>query len=295
MESLDLDIKNYTLNDLYTLFNIDDNILNVNSLKKAKQMVLKIHPDKSNLESKYFLFFSNAYKKLYSIYEFQNKSTNKKLNYDAEDSENNIILNKLFEKNKKLKDPKNFNKWFNDQFDKHKLNTENDIGYGEWLKTDEGVYHTTSVSQTTLQEEFEKQKKQIQSLTVYNGISESFSSNLGGTVLGQMDDFSSGIFDGGGLQYQDLRKAHLETVIPITRDDYNSMPKFNSTQEYKAFRDQQNIIPLTEKESLDKLRFNNDKLEEESANLAFYYAKQNEDALKQNDDFWAGLKRITNR
>ena len=295
MESMDLEINNYTLEDLYRLFNIEDNILDFESLKKAKQIVLKIHPDKSNLESKYFLFFSNAYKKLYSIYEFQNKSTNKKLNYDTEDSENNTILNKLFEKNKKLKDPTNFNKWFNDQFDKHKLNTENDIGYGDWLKTDEGIFNTSSVSQTTLQEEFEKHKKQIQSLTVYNGITDSFSCNLGGTILGKMDDFSSGIFDGCGLQYQDLRKAHLETVIPITKDDFDAMPKFNSTQEYKNFRDNQNIIPLSEKDSLDKLRFTNNKLEEESANLAFYYAQQNEDALKQKDNFWAGLKRITNR
>ena len=36
-----------------------------------------MHPDKSHLDSKYFLFFSKAYKRLYSIYDFQNKSSNK--------------------------------------------------------------------------------------------------------------------------------------------------------------------------------------------------------------------------
>ena len=72
---LDLNIDNYTLNDLYNLFNVS--YLDEPSLKTAKQIVLKMHPDKSQLDSKYFLFFSKAYKRLFSIYEFQNKSTNK--------------------------------------------------------------------------------------------------------------------------------------------------------------------------------------------------------------------------
>ena len=295
MESIDLDIQNYNLQDLYHLFNIEDNILDVESLKKAKQIALKTHPDKSKLEPKYFLFFSNAYKKLYSIYEFQNKSTNKNLNYrDNDNTDHHEILNELFEKNKKLKDPNHFNKWFNKQFEKHKSNNENDVGYGEWLKTNEGIYHTSAVFQTSLHEEFEKQKGQMKSLSVYNGITDSFASNLGGSILGKMDDFSSGMFDGGGLHYQDLRKAHLETVIPITKDDFNKIPKFGSTQEYKIFRDQQNINPLCEKESLDKLRYTQQQLDEDSANLAFYYAQQNEEALKQNDKFWAELKHLTN-
>ena len=58
LNSLDLDLDNYSLNDLYHLFNIDDDYLSEESLKYAKQIVLKMHPDKSRLESKYFLFFS---------------------------------------------------------------------------------------------------------------------------------------------------------------------------------------------------------------------------------------------
>ena len=74
MSELDLNIDNYTLNDLYNLFNIPlGNSLDEQLLKNAKQIVLKIHPDKSQLEPKYFIFFSGAYKRLYSIYEFQNK------------------------------------------------------------------------------------------------------------------------------------------------------------------------------------------------------------------------------
>ena len=85
LNSLDLDLDHYSLEDLYHLFNIGSNTLSEDSLKSAKQIVLKMHPDKSRLDSKYFLFFSKAYKRLYGIYEFQNKSTNKKSRGKDED------------------------------------------------------------------------------------------------------------------------------------------------------------------------------------------------------------------
>ena len=69
METLDLDINNYDLHDILALFKLDKDF-SENDLKKAKQLVLKMHPDKSRLDAKYFLFFSSAYKRLYSIYEF---------------------------------------------------------------------------------------------------------------------------------------------------------------------------------------------------------------------------------
>jgi hypothetical protein len=112
-------------------------------------------------------------------------------------------------------------------------------------------------------------------------------------LLGKNDDYSSCLFN-NGLTYQDLKQAHLETVIPITQEDYQNIPKFRSEQEYKAYRDRQDVKPLDEKEALYKLRNSNKQMEEESANLAFYYAKQNEQALKQNKQFWAGLKQLTN-
>ena len=295
---MDLDIHNYELQDIYNLFQIQDHELTQESMKQAKQIVLKMHPDKSKLDQKYFLFFSSAYKKLYAVYEFQNKSTNKRLDgntyYKDEYSE---ILHHLFDKKKELKSPQNFNKCFNEQFEKHNQAKEEEEtkGYGDWLKSDEGLFQTSSsVSPSTMHEEFEKQKKKIQSLTTYTGINDPFASTLGGSLLGKNDDFSSGLFNDGGLQYQDLRQAHLETVIPITAEDYHNVPKFRSEQEYKAYRDRQDINPLEEKEALRKLKMNNKNREEESANLAFYYAKQTEQSMKKNKEFWSGLKHLTN-
>ena len=57
---VDLDIDNYDLIDILNLFKLKYNF-DKNDLKQAKLMALKTHPDKSNLDIKYFLFFSKAY------------------------------------------------------------------------------------------------------------------------------------------------------------------------------------------------------------------------------------------
>ena len=314
---IDLDINNYSLNDLYKLFHIQNQI-DVEEMKNAKKIVLKMHPDKSKLDAKYFLFFSSAYKKLYSIYEFQNKNINKKVytneygtneygtnEYGTNEYRTNEYgTNEYYKKEKiktldtfissnKLKDTKNFNKWFNDQFEKHKIDNEDELnGYGDWLKSDEGIYNTESINMTTMHDEFEKQKKNIQAISIYNGIHDPFASSLGGTLLGQSNNnYSSGLFD-NNLQFQDLRQAHIETIIPVSKEDYDNIPKFKSEQEYKYYRDNQDIKPIKEEEAIKKLRYNENKINEESANLAYYYAKQSEEASKKSNDFWSGIQLL---
>ena len=76
----DLNIDNYTMDDIYHLFKIQNNgknatnFLDEETMKRAKRVVLLTHPDKSRLDAKYFLFYCKAYKKLYAMYEFVNKS-----------------------------------------------------------------------------------------------------------------------------------------------------------------------------------------------------------------------------
>ena len=66
MNTLDLNIENYNLEDILNLFKIPSNF-DENDLKNAKKMVLKMHPDKSSLAPEYFLFFSKAYKMIYQM------------------------------------------------------------------------------------------------------------------------------------------------------------------------------------------------------------------------------------
>ena len=308
MNQLDLDLENYSLRDLYNLFNINDE-LDEESLKTAKKIVLKMHPDKSRLDQKYFLFFSKAYKRLFSVYEFQNKSkygnnnnnnntktyNNTYSNEDYYDDSNKTVLNQMFESNKSLKEGGNFNKWFNQQFEKHRIEDETqNAGYGDWLKSEDTPFNVDeNVTKANMNEYFEKQKKKAQSLTVYNGITDPFASTLGGTLLNSDTSNFTNVDAHGGLTYTDLKQAYMESVIPVTQDDFDRIPKYNSVNEYKTQRDRVDITPISKEEGERLLTRNQNKMDQESAALAYKYARETEIAKEKNKSFWGDIKRIT--
>jgi hypothetical protein len=297
-DKLDLNIDAYSREDLYKLFGLNKMQLTEENMREAKKIVLKTHPDKSHLEPQYFLFFTKAYKRLYGIYEFQNKSTNKKNDTDEYyDDDNRAVLDKLFQKEKTFKNPENFNKWFNEHFEKNKLDDDaNETGYGEWLKSDEGIADVGNVSQANMASEMEKRKKQVKELTVYNGIHDHFSSTFGGsTLMDTNNNFTSGsMFSGDGMGYTDLRQAYVESVIPVTQDDFNKVQQFKNMDEYKRHRDNVDVKPISKEESIKQLYQQNKQKDEESAALAFYYARQAEKIKTSQESFWSGLKQLTN-
>jgi hypothetical protein len=296
-KKLDLNINNYSQNELYQLFGIQSQFLSEDIMKTSKKTVLKTHPDKSGLEPKYFLFFSQAYKRLYSIYEFQNKSTKKTENKsEYYDSNNGVILDKMFEKDKSLKDTNNFNKWFNDQFDKHKLEDQTDSGYGDWLKSDEDIVDVGNVSQANMASEIEKRKKQVQALSKYNGVNIQYANTFGGSSLMDYNsNYTSGsMFTSDSISYTDLKQAYVESVIPVTSEDYDKMPKFRNIEEYKRYRETVDTKPLDKETSMKQLYTDNKLQEEESIALAYHYAKQAEKASKNNQNFWSSIKQIGN-
>lgn len=297
LNSLDLNLDNYSLEDICSLFNIQDGILNETSLKSSKQIVYKIHPDKSKLDSKYFIFFSKAYKRLYSIYQFQNKSTKKNNSTEEyyEDS-NKKVLTQMFENNTDLKDSKNFNEWFNEQFNKYKV--EEEVGYGDWLKGNDGIIDNIeeNVTQTNMNEMMEKQKKKLQDIVVYSGVQDNFGLHgSSGTLLNQTSNYfgEDSLFSQGNLSFTDLKQAHIETVIPVTQEDYNRLPKYTNLQEYQASRDRIDTTPINKKEAEQLLFAKQQNAEHESMALAFKYAKEAECMKEKQKSFWSSIKQIT--
>lgn len=290
---LDLNIESYSKEDLYNLFNIDQRYpLNDNVMREAKKIVLKTHPDKSKLEPKFFLFFSKAYKRLYSIYEFQNKMTKKTTDKnDHSESENFKLLDTMFDKNKKLKQPENFNKWFNENFEKHRLENPLESGYGEWLKSDEGLMNVSNVSQANMGAEMEKIKHQVKSMVAYTGVKELSANSFAGSSLMESNNNNS---YGSCDYFTDLRQAYSESVIPVTNDDYENMPKYKNIDEYRSHRDSTYTKPMDKEESMKMLYRQNQQADEESSALAYYYAKQAEKTKQSQESFWSSLKQLTN-
>lgn len=173
-KELDLDINNYDLEDILKLFKIPVNF-NENHLKTAKKIVLKTHPDKSGLDPDFFRFYSKAYKMVYSVWEFRKKGDidKEKLknteysSYD-EQSEKRELLNQLFDKNEKLKNSNQFNKWFNEQFERNRIYNENqEKGYENWLRSsknpdddDNDNINNKKITMETMVHEFEKKNQE---------------------------------------------------------------------------------------------------------------------------------------
>jgi hypothetical protein len=205
---LDLNIDNYSHKDVYNLFGIEEQRLTHDIMKKSKKIVLKTHPDKSKLEPKYFLFFIKAYKRLYAVYEFQNKNINKVEDHVTyESKEHNQLLTQFFEKDKSLKDPNNFNKWFNDQFEKHKIEDQNNTGYGDWLKSNENIDDTGKITQSQLHTEIERKKRQVRDIVSYQGVETQYASTTGGSaLLDNNQNFSSGLY---GIMWNPLYQLQM--------------------------------------------------------------------------------------
>jgi len=309
--NLDLNIDNYSLEDILQLFRLSSDFDEAD-MKDAKKMVLKMHPDKSRLDTKYFLFFSKAYKVLYSIYEFKQKSQTQNIedaeyeNVDFNDSEiadesKKKGLQIFFEKNKKLKSPQQFNKWFNKQFENNKLLSESDSnGYGDWLKSEEGLEDLDPNQQLSLSEmtrHIEKKKTEMRSLINYDesAIHDFYQNTTisASALSGEAPKYySSDLFS--ALPYQDLKQAHTETVIPVTFDDYKNKQKFNNINEIQQYRQSQNTTPLSEIQAREYLT-NKSKMEEkEGTKLAYDLAKQVEQSKEKNKAFWSNILNIKN-
>jgi len=302
--NLDLDINNYNLQDILSLFRIPINF-NEEDLKSAKQVVLKTHPDKSKLPSEYFLFYSKAYKMLYSVWEFKKrgdvdskKSKNTEYsNYSEEDK--TVLLDNFFESNEKFKKSGNFNRWFNEQFERNKLSNESEEkGYGDWLKTDEDIEQEKNISMATMKQEFDKKKTMARSLIVREDVQELWSNNsFSGSSAELTNDapqtYDSGLFS--GLGFQDLYKAHTETVIPVTEEDYEQTRKFGNVNEYVSYRNKQDTKPLSEQQAQQYLNQKNSREEEKAVRRAYELAKQTELAKQKNQEFWSGIQLLQNK
>ena len=292
----DLNIDNYNLQDLLNLFKLDSNF-NEEDLKQAKKIVLKTHPDKSGLNPDYFRFYSAAYKSIYNIWQFKNKEekgnkTNTDYTTDYDESEKNKMIDTYLSK-EKINNSKKFNKWFNEQFEQNKMNREDEsAGYGDWLKSNEGVEDFQNISQAQLGEEIEKKKQQMRALTVHKGIQDlHFNSSGASDLIGDTpESYGSDLFS--NLQYEDLRKAHTETVVPVTIEDYNSTKKFKNVNDYKDYRNSQSTTPLSEIQAREYLS-NKGKLEDkETTERAYKLAKQLEESKKKQEQFWSSIRHI---
>jgi hypothetical protein len=297
MDVIDLNINNYDLQDVLNLFNINMDF-NEDDLKNCKKKVCMTHPDKSGLDKEYFLFFCKAYKIINSIYNFRNKAKineeiklNNKIEYliTDEDAGNEEIINNL--KNTNKLDSQQFNKWFNELFEK--INIENDYsssGYGDWLKSNNEDYNETASNLENMNKliEIKKEKLRETNLIKYNSVNEFNNNNYCDITNQRPEYYSSNIFS--KLSFEDLKLAHEESVIPVNDKDFKQ--NYINIEDIRIQRQSQDINPLSENEY--KKIISNKKNEENiiNSNRAYKLFKQQEEMENISKKWWGSLKQL---
>jgi len=290
---LDLNLANYELPDLLALFKLDYDF-DAEDLKRVKKTVLQTHPDKApDLTKDYFLFFSEAYKMLYAVYQFRFKSTQTNISqantvyYVEKDEEHDLLL-------KQLRSKPNFSKIFNELFEQYKLHdADAEGGYGDWLSSEQDI-DTRTTTLSGMNESFQTKKKEVQALVKREEMEEYGMRSGSGQydlLREKPDYYSSALFS--PLGYEDLKKAHVESVIPVTQEDYLRRPQYRNVDEFQRSSAYQDTTPMAIEQARTYLAQKNYGESKNDVNRAFTLAKQDEEARKKKEALMNNFKRLT--
>ena len=97
------------------------------------------------------------------------------------------------------------------------------------------------------------------------------------------------------MRYEDLKKAHTETVIPVTEEDYYNTKQFKNINELQTFRDQsrRDLYKQTSKVEQERI-YQQTKMnqEEEDTRRAFILAKQDEISRDIHKKLYSDIFRL---
>jgi hypothetical protein len=255
MEEIDLNIDNYSLEDILNLFKLDINF-DKDDMINAKKIVLQVHPDKSRLDKEYFLFFK---------FKYDNTEIEGEKDYETELIDENQDENKIW---KNLSKDKNFNAIFNEMFEKN-YNLKED-GYDEWLKNDEEDIETArTIDEVNMK--IREKKKNLREIISYQNISDMF----------------------GKLKYDDLKTVYTESVVPVTEEDFMNKKKFTSIDEFNRYRDK-NLREVREIINHEKIEKKNQEIEHQSNLMRAYEIAKEENKMKKiKNNMASTLQRLT--
>ena len=254
--SHNLNIQNYNFQELLDLFNLQYNF-NLDDLKIAKKIVLRMHPDKSKLSGEYFLFYKKAFDIIVNYYNNNHKQNNivpnKEIIYDSNNDDNyDDNTNKHVSKIINNINKEDFNNKFNNLFDKNmvsNINTEKN----KWFSEDNNIFNTKDqVNSNNMGQVFDQMKNQQNGLVKYNGVQSLYINSNSGTQLYDDDNDDNYITNDpfSKLKFDDLRKVHKnETIFSVRENDIQKVKKYNSVDEYMHVRSNQNTSPLEKQEA----------------------------------------------
>ena len=205
-----------------------------------------------------------------------------------------------------------FNRWFNEKFEQYRLkDDEAETGYDAWFRGNDADEDATATAEDddsgSWADKVTRLNQRKQALRNKYALVErqelEYAGGGGGDAGGggydltreRPQEYSSGIF--GNLRYEDLKKAHTETVIPVTEEDYYNTKRFNSINELQTFRDQsrRDLYKQTSKQEQERIyEQTRMRQEEEDTRRAFILAKQDEISRDIHKKLYSDMFRLEN-
>lgn len=205
-----------------------------------------------------------------------------------------------------------FNQWFNEKFIQYRLkDEESESGYEAWFRgNDDTTGHTGSSEEndgSSWADKVARLNQKKQELRNKYALVErhelDYAGGGGGSAAAggydltreRPQEYSSGIF--GNLRYEDLKKAHTETVIPVTEEDYYKTRRFNTVNELQTFRDQsrRDVYRQTSKQEQERIyEQSRMRQDEEDTRRAFILAKQDEISRDIHKKLYSDIFRLEN-
>ena len=96
------------------------------------------------------------------------------------------------------------------------------------------------------------------------------------------------------MQYEDLKKAHTETVVPVTKEDFEKKQKYANVDSFIQHRESQNTEPLSIMQARQYLSERDNKNNENSMRRALSMIKRDIEVEKCNEHWWSNLRRLEN-
>ena len=300
---MNLNIDEYSDDDILNLFSITlkDGVLLKEDVKRAYRKCCHLHPDKSGLSTDYFIFYSRALQRLKMIYRTRNNGEYMKERNMVE----YIKENKELRQNEELyggaamslSKREDFSEVFNKAFETARMSDpEQDAGYSDWLKetTDDApaVANVADMHRAIAEKRRELIRTKGNELAA---IQQSLSSNMGASTLmrEQPVEYSSGLFS--SLKYEDLRKAHTETLIPV--DESMGRSSYTNVEQYQAARNEGMIkdASLLKEQHEAEMRRQEEEQKRRYILQQQYLSQQEQLAKEKQAGWWSSILQLTGR
>ncbi len=301
-----LNIQSYSLDEILGLFDLESYDITIDDLKTAKRKVLMLHPDKSRLDAKYFLFYKKAFDVIVQFFDNQNRQNRsveqKDVAYNPNYKDEDKSTTKQIQKTMQDMKSQNFQEKFNELFEANQMGSKPDQSRNEWFVQEKSAFDIPQekMSKQAMNDNFQRIKDQSNGLIHYTGVqSMNDDSATNNNFYEDADDYSNKYMTSdpfSKLKFDDLRKVHRDqSVLAVSERDINNIQTYRSVEEFNRARSQHSYDPL-EKEHANRLLQEQEKAMQQRMMQKEYRAKlQTEQYAEKNKNVLSSFLLLQNK